>query len=136
MILVDSSVWIDFLRARDTRQTSFLNTVLGTDRLVTADLVLTEVLQGCRDESAAAIAAEELLACDLVTVGGEQVALEAARYYRVLRAKGITVRRTMDTLIATRCIVDGLDLLYADRDFHPFVEHFGLRSALEYSGLN
>lgn len=136
MILVDSSVWVDFLHARDTRQTSFLKGILGSEQIVTADLVLMEVLQGCRDEQAAAIAEEELLACDLLIVGGEHVAREAARLYRVLRSKGITVRRTIDTLIATRCIVEEIDLLYSDRDFHPFVQHFGLRPALEPLGMN
>ena len=136
MILVDTSVWVDFLHARDTRQTVFLKTMLDAERLVTADLVLAEVLQGCRSEQAAAIAQEELLACDLITVGGEQVAREAARYYRILRGKGITIRRTIDTLIATRCILDDLELLFVDRDFLPFVRYFGLRPVLDEIGPN
>ena len=136
MILVDSSVWIDFLHARDTRQTEFLKTVLDAELLVTGDLVLAEVLQGCRSEEAAAIAEEELLACDLLVIGGERVAREAARHYRALRHRGITVRRTIDALIATRCILDDVELLYADRDFNPFVEHFGLKPALDPSGMN
>ena len=121
MILVDSSVWIDFFRMR----------------LVTADLVLTEVLQGARSEQAASRIEDLLLSLDVVTVSDRGVAVEAARHYRWLRAKGITIRSTIDVLIATRCIVDDRQLLHSDRDFDPFVEHCGLRVApLDFFGVH
>ena len=67
---------------------------------------------------------------DVITLGGQDIALQAARNYRALRAQGVTIRKTIDTIIATRCIEDDLPLLYSDRDFDPFVEHLGLRSAM------
>lgn len=74
-----------------------------------------------------------LAALDVITLGGADMALQAARNYRTLRAQGVTIRKTIDTIIATRCIEDDLALLYSDRDFDPFVEHLGLRSAMEES---
>ena len=129
MILVDSSVWIDFFRDCETPQTDYLKSNLRKARLLTADLVLTEVLQGMRNERLATDAERLLSALSVLTVCDSHVAVLAARYYRALRAKGITIRKTIDTLLATRCIVDDHVLLYADRDFDPFVRHFGLRAA-------
>ena len=131
MILVDSSVWIDVLHGRNTAQTTFFRRNLTTIRWATADLVLAEVLQGARTDDAAAIAEERLLRGELIVVGGEEVAIRAAYNYRLLRSKGHTVRKLVDTLIATRCILDNIPLLFADRDFQPFVEHLNLRSALD-----
>lgn len=130
MIVVDSSVWIDFFRARETRETSHLKLVLNSKLLATADLVLVEVLQGCRTEREFELARRILLNREMVQVVDPIIAITAARYYRSLRSKGITVRKTIDALIATRCIANGLELLYADRDFAPFVQHFGLSPAL------
>lgn len=129
MILVDSSVWVDYLRDRDTPQTLHLEALLGRETLAVGDLVLTEVLQGCTTDRAFKVALTLLSDLDCVTIGGPDIAVEAARNFRRLRARGITVRKTIDTLIATRCIQDDLPLLYSDRDFDPFVEHLGLRSA-------
>lgn len=128
--LVDSSVWIDFFLDRDTPQTAALSTLLQTREIRTADLVLAEVLQGFRNDAAHDRALYLLSLPGILVVSDAAVATKAARNYRALRAKGITIRKTIDTLIATRCIVDRIPLLYADRDFDPFVEHFGLRSAL------
>ena len=137
MILVDSSVWIDFFRDRDTVQTSFLKENLPKARLLTADLVLAEVLQGMRDERSASRAERLLSSLSVLRVSDRQIAVLAARHYRSLRAKGITVRKTIDTLLATRCIVDDHVLLYADRDFEPFVRHLGLRAATTpFAGAN
>lgn len=136
MMLVDSGVWIDFLAARITRQTDHLKAALRERRILTADLVIAEVLQGTRSDRAFAIAQEELTRLTIVDVVGPEVAIQAARHYRFLRALGITVRKTIDTLIATRCILEDIPLLYSDRDFDPFVEHFGLRSALDDPGVN
>ena len=89
-----------------------------------------EVLQGTRDEAASRAAQAHLASFATVQIGDHRIAIEAARNYRFLRGKAITVRKTIDTLIATRCILDGLPLLYGDRDYAPFVEHLGLRSAM------
>lgn len=110
---------------------------ITTQRWAIADLVLAEVLQGARTERAAAIAEERLLRGEFIVVGGRDVAIVAANNYRLLRARGHTVRKLVDTLIATRCILDRIPLLYSDRDFDPFVTHLGLRSALDLTdGLN
>ncbi|HEV2530142.1 type II toxin-antitoxin system VapC family toxin [Phenylobacterium sp.] len=129
MILVDSSVWIDFFRGRATPQTDRLDALLATEPVLIGDLMLTEVLQGFTTERDFDRALDLLGLLDRVNIGGEAVAVQAARHFRHLRAAGVTVRKTIDTLIATRCIVDGHALLYSDRDFDPFVEHLGLVSA-------
>ena len=98
-------------------------------RLLIGDLMLAEVLQGTRDERDLNRTLTRLNTFDPITVGGHRIAAEAARHYQHLRGLGITIRRTIDTLIAARCILDDLPLLYANRDFHPFVKHRGLRSA-------
>jgi len=130
VILVDSSVWIDFFRGATTPQADRLQALLGGQELLVGDLVLVEVLQGYSRESDFATALELMSRMEAVTVGGAEVAVAAARHFRFLRAKGITVRKTIDCLIATRCIMDGLALLYSDRDFDPFVAHLGLVSAM------
>ncbi|GHT90570.1 ribonuclease VapC [Betaproteobacteria bacterium] len=130
MILVDSSVWIDYFRGGVTAQTDKLDALLGVKSVAVGDLILTEVLQGFtneRDFNQARALMASLLTVDLV---GHEIALSAARNFRQLRARGITVRKTVDTLIATCCIENGWSLLYSDRDFDPFVEHLGLRSEL------
>lgn len=130
MILVDSSVWIDYFRGLPTRETELLDELLGSELLATGDLVLTEVLQGFRRDREFEQARGLLSALEIVALGGRDIAIQAARNFRVLRARGITTRKTIDTVIATRCIVSGYALLYSDRDFDPFVEHLGLRAAL------
>lgn len=130
MILVDSSVWIDYFRGTVTPQTERLDAVLGVELLATGDLILTEVLQGFASERDFDQARRLMTALEVVDLAGQQIAIQAARNFRTLRARGITVRKTIDTVIATRCIESGLSLLYSDRDFDPFVEHLGLVSAL------
>ena len=130
MIVVDSSVWIDFLRGVTTPQTERLDVLLGSEPLAVGDLILAEVLQGFGSEKDFNKARKLLTALDVITLGGEDIALQAARNYRALRAHGVTIRKTIDTIIATRCIEDDFALLYSDRDFDPFVEHLGLRSAM------
>ncbi|CAN5433882.1 PIN domain nuclease [soil metagenome] len=131
MILVDSSVWIDYFRGDVTPECDRLDALLGRTPLVIGDLILTEVLQGFTAERDFKRALAILDALEVVEIGGREAALAAARNYRTLRALGITVRKTIDTLIATRCILDGIMLLYSDRDFDPFVRHLGLASAME-----
>lgn len=130
MILVDSSVWIDFFRGTVTPETERLDALLGRELLLVGDLILAEVLQGFSSERDFNQARKLLTALDVVTLGGPEMAIQAARNFRTLRARGVTIRKTIDTLIATRCIESDLALLFSDRDFEPFVAHLGLRSAI------
>lgn len=130
MILVDSSVWIDYFRGAVTPQADLLDTLLGTEPIATGDLILTEVLQGFGSDRDFDQARKLFDALTVIELGGKRVAIQAARNFRILRAAGVTVRKTVDTIIATRCIEGGLTLLYSDRDFDPFVRHLGLRPAL------
>jgi predicted nucleic acid-binding protein len=130
VILVDSSVWIDYFRGRDTREAAQLDALLGVEPVAIGDLMLAEVLQGFREEAVFRRALALFEPVPVLEIGGRAVAVQAARNFRALRARGVTVRKTIDTLIATRCIQDGLPLLFGDRDFQPFVLHLGLRSAL------
>lgn len=130
MILVDSSVWIDYFRGALTPQTEKLDSLLGVDPVATGDLILTEVLQGFVSNRDFNQARKLMASLVIVDLAGQSIVVQAARNLRVLRSLGVTVRKTIDTVIATRCIESGLPLLYSDRDFDPFVEHLGLRSAL------
>ena len=130
MILVDSSVWIDWFCDRKTDEVVRLDHLTGRQELGIADLVLVEVLQGTKEVREFERVRSILLELPQVNVGGPEVAVEAARNFQRLRERGITIRKTIDTLIATRCIMDGHRLLFRDRDFDPFVSHLGLRSAL------
>ncbi len=135
MMMVDSSVWIDYFRGKQTPQCEFLDHMLSNDLLVVGDLILLEVLQGFSEGKDLQLATRVMRSMDVVELGGEDVAMKAAQYYRTLRSKGITIRKTIDTLIATRCIHDGYELLFSERDFEPFVAHLGLRSAMTGSGF-
>ena len=130
MILVDSSVWIDYFRGTATPQAEKLESLLGTEPIATGDLILTEVLQGFVSDRDFNQARKLLTSLVVVDLAGQDIAIQAAKNFRALRALGVSVRKTIDTVIATRCIESGLPLLYSDRDFDPFVEHLGLRSAL------
>jgi predicted nucleic acid-binding protein len=130
VILVDSSVWIDYFRGSPTREADRLDALLGSEILLIGDLILTEVLQGFVADRAFNQARRMLGALEVVEIGGRDVAIRAAQNFRLLRARGITVRKTINTLIATRCIADKIPLLYSDSDFDPFIAHLGLRTAL------
>jgi predicted nucleic acid-binding protein len=130
VILVDSSVWIDYFRGMATPQAEKLDTLLGAEPLAIGDLTLVEVLQGFSDEKDFQQARKLLGSLTLVDLGGHDIAIRAAKNFRRLRKLGVTVRKTIDTVIATRCIEDGYTLLHNDRDFEPFVRHLGLRSVL------
>lgn len=132
MILIDSSVWVDYLKGNLTLQTSFLRQYWGDKCFITADLIVTEVLQGYKADKDFQHAKQILLSLPLNVIGGEGVAVAAADNYRYLRKKGITVRGTIDVLIATFCLENRLALLYADRDFDVMVKHLGLQSAVDY----
>ena len=127
MILVDSSVWIDYFKGAITAQTEKLDQLLGHELLAIGDLILAEVLQGFADERDFNEARKMLTSLTVVQLGGQEIAIQAARNFRTLRNLGVTVRKTIDTVIATRCIESGYDLLHSDRDFDPFVQHLGLR---------
>jgi predicted nucleic acid-binding protein len=130
VILVDSSVWIDYFRGATTPQAEKLDALLGTEPVAIGDLILTEVLQGFVSDRDFNQASKLLDSLDTIDLGGRDIAIQAARNFRVLRGLGVTVRKTIDTIIATRCIESRLTLLYSDRDFDPFVTHLGLSSAL------
>lgn len=138
MILVDSSIWIDQLGGRTTPHTLAFERLLLAEHVIgVGDLMLVEVLQGTRDTGTFDAALDHLSAFEPVKISDRRIAEAAARNYRILRARGITIRKTIDTLIATRCILDRIPLLYSDRDFDPFVAHFGLISAIDIApGVN
>lgn len=131
MILVDSSVWIDYFRGVVSPHTDRLDALLGKQLLLTGDLIVTEVLQGFQPDDefnkAKRLMTEHLTVVSMV---GPENAIRAAGNYRRLRTQGITIRKTIDTLIATYCIAHDHALLFSDRDFDPFVAHLGLLSAL------
>jgi len=129
VILVDSSVWIDYFRGTVNRATERLDQLLGVEPLAIDDLILAEVLQGFQEDRDFNKARKMLAALHVVDLCGEEIAIQAARNFRRLRCIGITVRKTIDIVIATKCIESGHDLLHNDRDFDPFVEHLGLRVA-------
>ena len=129
MILVDSSVWIDYFRSADTPQVALLETLLGRSPLAVGDLIAAEVLQGVRDEREFKLVKKTLDAFEHIDLVGYELAVKASKNYRALRAAGVTIRKTVDTLIATRCIEDGITLLHADRDFLPFSKYLGLKQA-------
>ena len=130
MILVDSSVWIDYFRGIESSQTDRLHTLLGNEPIATGDLVLAEVLQGFGSAQDFNQGKKLLTSLPIIELVGGDIAIQAANNFRTLRSLGITVRKTIDTLIATSCIEKGLALLYSDKDFDPFVEHLGLQSAM------
>ncbi len=130
MILVDSSVWIDYFRGTTTPQTEKLDSLLGIEPIATGDLILAEVLQGFSSDRDFNQAIKLMTSLVVLDLAGQNIAIQATKNFRQLRSHGITVRKTIDTVIATRCIESELCLLYSDRDFDPFVEHLGLRSAL------
>ena len=130
MILVDSSVWIDYFRGIQSPQTDRLHALLGSEPIATGDLVLTEVLQGFGSAQDFNQSKKLLTSLPIIDLVGGDIAIQAANNFRTLRSLGITVRKTIDTLIATSCIEKGLALLYSDKDFDPFVEHLGLQSPM------
>jgi predicted nucleic acid-binding protein len=127
VILVDSSVWIDYFKGRATLQTGLLEGLLDSQELAIGDLNFIEVLQGCKVEKEFNEVRRLLGRLDLVVLGGEDVAVPAAKNYLKLRQLGLTVRGTIDVVLATRCIVSGYRLLHSDRDFDAFEKHLGLK---------
>ena len=126
MILVDSSVWIDYFNGNKTSQTDWLDSSLGNTPILISDFILTEVLQGFLNDKDFKIARDILLGIPCMSTGGQVLAIESAMNYRFLRKKGVTVRKTIDVIIGTFCIHHQLTLLHDDRDFDPMVKFLGL----------
>jgi predicted nucleic acid-binding protein len=126
VIVVDSSVWIDFLNGSNAPHVQRLRTIFGADEIVVGDLMLCEVLQGLESERAAREVEVLLRRFEIVPMAGETVAVAAARNFRFLRRRGITIRKTIDLLIGTWCIENGRALLHNDSDFHPMGRYLGL----------
>ncbi len=130
MILVDSSVWIDYFNGTVSPETDFLNQRLGEEPVAAGDLILTEVLQGFRSDEHYEVARSLMRALPTYQLLNTQRAIAAASRYRQLRKLGITIRKTTDMIIGSFCIDRQLPLLFSDRDFDPMVELLGLPSAL------
>ena len=127
MISVDSSVWIDYFNGKRSWQTDLLDNLLSHVPIIMGDLILTNALQGFRADRDFEAAKSYLDALPFRQIGGYEVALKSAQNYRTLRKKGATVRKTIDVIIATFCIIEGLTLLHNDRDFDPMVSHLTLK---------
>jgi predicted nucleic acid-binding protein len=128
MILVDSSVWIDYFNGMNNPQSIILDSLLGVEPIAIGDVILTEILQGFRNDADFKTAKGVLLNLTIFEMLGQKNAIAAAENYRTLRKKGITVRKTIDCMISTFCIENNHALLFSDRDYQPFVEHLGLRT--------
>lgn len=126
MVIVDTTVWVDYLNGRSTPETDWLDREMDRQRLGLTDVILCEVLQGVREDARFEQVRRELLSFEVFEAGGVELALQAARNYRRLRGQGYTVRKTIDCWIATFCLSHGHSLLHADRDFDPFERRLGL----------
>ena len=130
MIVVDTSVWVDYFNGVSTRASDKLDALLDLEPVAVGDVILTEVLQGFRHDRDYRTAKELLTSLTIVEMLGQHQAIQSADNYRRLRRLGVTVRKTVDIIIATCCIERRLSLLYSDRDFDACREHLGLRNAL------
>ncbi len=128
MIIVDTSVWIDYFNGRPTEKADVLDSILGIEPVGIGDLILVEILQGFRSDTDYRTARDLLTSLPSFGMLGVSRAVQCAEYVRILRKKGTTIRKTADVIIAGFCIEEGHSLLYTDRDFDPFVEQFGLKS--------
>ncbi|WP_439618367.1 type II toxin-antitoxin system VapC family toxin [Shinella sp.] len=129
MILVDSSVWIASVRGALTRETARLKAIMDPAEIILGDIVMLEILQGAVSDSNAANIQKRLAMFGVVALLSPEIAVKAAANFRMLRSKGITIRKTADLIIGTYCMEHSHSLLHADRDFNPMAEHLGLRIA-------
>jgi len=127
MIVADTSVWIDYFRGTVAPHTDLLDRELSKSRIIIGDLIMTELLQGFSGEREFQIARQLMESLEYRDFVGKDMAIAAAQNYRILRRKGITVRKTIDVLIATFCIENGVELIHNDRDFDPMEQLLGLR---------
>ena len=126
MTIVDTTVWVDYLRGTRNPETEWLERETDKQRLGLTDLILCEVLQGVRGDREFDRVLRELLNFELFETGGERLSIAAAQNFRMIRKKGRTIRKTIDCLIATFCILHGHSLLHRDSDFRHFEELLGL----------
>jgi predicted nucleic acid-binding protein len=124
--IVDTSVWVDFLGGISNSHTEWLVEAISHKRIGLTDLILCEILQGIREDAVFDDVRRELTKFKLFSTAGEDLAVKSARNYRALRTRGYTIRKTIDGLIATFCLVEGCSLLHRDHDFDPFEIHLGL----------
>lgn len=128
MLLVDSSVWIEYFNGRDTPQTDQLDELLEVELLAIGDIILAEVLQGFRHDKDYHTAKKVLTSLTVFNLLGLEIAIKSAENFRILRKQGITIRKTNDVIIATFCLENDHSLLFSDKDFIPFVKYFGLKT--------
>lgn len=131
MVFLDSTVLIDYFNGTTNWQVEKLDSLLGREVVVVGDYVLTEVLQGFKNDKDFQKAHSILKAFPCLSIGGEEIAIQSAKNYRYLRKKGITIRKTIDTIIATFCIENDFTLLHNDRDFDPFTKYLKLKTVQE-----
>lgn len=127
MIVADTSAWIDYVRGIDAPHTNLLDYELDHNRIITGDLIITEFLQGFRNEKEYQAAKEIMESLEYHDFVGKKIALQSAKNFRILRRSGITVRKTIDVIIATFCIENGFELLHNDRDFDSMEKILGLQ---------
>ena len=126
MVLVDTSVWIDYFLAKSNRQTIALDNLFDTERICIGDLIITELMQGFKTKREISIANQIISRLEYYDLVGKDIAFKAAENYRNLRQNGITIRKTIDVIIGTFCIENQIKLLHNDRDFDPLVKLIGL----------
>ena len=126
MVIVDTTVWIDYWDGASTPEADWLDREMNRQRLGVTDIVVCELLQGVRDDAEAATVERELARFEVFNTGGVELAKAAAQNYRALRGRGYTVRKTIDCVIATFCLREGHSLLHSDRDFDPFERFLNL----------
>jgi len=127
MIIVDSSVWIDYFNGKKTQQTDWLDSALGSTPVIMGDLILTEVLQGFQNNEEFKVAKDLFLGMPFMPMVGRAIALKSGENYRALRKRGLTPRKTIDVIIGTFCVHYQLPLLHDDKDFDPMVKFLGLK---------
>ncbi len=127
MIVADTSVWIDYFNGILAPHTDQLDEVLGTEMVIIGDIIITELLQGFKNDRNFEQAKEVIESLEYREFVGKQNAIKAADNYRYLRKKGVTVRKTIDVIIATYCIENDIELIHNDKDFDPFEEFLGLK---------
>ena len=126
MILVDSSVWIGYFNGKINPQTDWLDSALGKEIIIVGDIILAEVLQGFKSDRDFHKAKELLLNFQFIEMLGQELAIKSAENYRLLRKKGVTVRKTLDVIIGTFCLHHNISLLHDDQDFEPLTKHLKL----------
>jgi predicted nucleic acid-binding protein len=126
LVIVDTTVWVDYIRGQQNAETDWMHAEFGRRRISLTDLILCEILQGIQDDSELQRVRQEIFLFEVLETGGITLAMNAAQNYRTLRSHGHTVRKTIDCLIATFCILNGHSLLHRDRDFGPFEKLLGL----------